>query len=206
LYETFDCIVNPLPLKDLPIVGQSDKKKKAMMHGDEGIGVDGLKELDPGPFTHDGIHIDVDQGISHIHYAPVPLLLSHLTMSFLPFSKDMISQVFPLVKVKTTNNNTYGHTYPFQSIVQQQKHLIMGRTCSIMLAFNTRDIFTCFAFYILFCKGLEMMMGSDKNPTASCTYTHVLSCLMSSLPFTGYLRSHKCDLPKSCALFSQLLL
>jgi hypothetical protein len=29
-----------------------------MMHGDEGIGVDGLKkELDPGPSTHDDIHV-----------------------------------------------------------------------------------------------------------------------------------------------------
>jgi hypothetical protein len=36
LYETVDCIVDPLPLspKDLPIAGQSDKKAKAMMHGD----------------------------------------------------------------------------------------------------------------------------------------------------------------------------
>jgi hypothetical protein len=49
LYDTVDCIVNSLPLKDLAIVGQSDKKAKAMMHGDEGIGVDGLKELDLGP-------------------------------------------------------------------------------------------------------------------------------------------------------------
>jgi hypothetical protein len=28
------------------------------MYGDVGIGVDWLKELDPGPYTHDGIHID----------------------------------------------------------------------------------------------------------------------------------------------------
>jgi hypothetical protein len=49
LYDTVDCIVNSLPLKDLTIVGQSDKKAKAMMHGDEGIGVDELKELDLGP-------------------------------------------------------------------------------------------------------------------------------------------------------------
>jgi hypothetical protein len=38
LYSTEGCIVNLLPLEDLPIVGQSDKKAKAMMHGDEGIG------------------------------------------------------------------------------------------------------------------------------------------------------------------------
>jgi hypothetical protein len=44
LYDTVDCIVNPLHLMDLLIVGQSDKKARAiMMHRDEGIGVDGLK-------------------------------------------------------------------------------------------------------------------------------------------------------------------
>jgi hypothetical protein len=26
-----------------------------MMHCDEGIGVDGLKEHEPGPYTHEGI-------------------------------------------------------------------------------------------------------------------------------------------------------
>jgi hypothetical protein len=40
LYDTVDFIVNPLPLEDLPVVGQFDKKAKAMMHSDEGIGVD----------------------------------------------------------------------------------------------------------------------------------------------------------------------
>jgi hypothetical protein len=45
-----------------------------MRHDDKGTGVDGLKELGPGPSTHDGIHVDVDHGTSHIHYALVPLL------------------------------------------------------------------------------------------------------------------------------------
>jgi hypothetical protein len=41
-----------------------------------------------------------------------------------------------------------------------------------------------FTFYILFCKGLEMM-GSDKICTASCTHEHVLSlCHPYPLPFT----------------------
>jgi hypothetical protein len=40
LYDTVDCVANPLPLLDLLIVGQSDKQAKAMMHGDEGIGLD----------------------------------------------------------------------------------------------------------------------------------------------------------------------
>jgi hypothetical protein len=48
LYNTVDCVADPLPLLDLPIVGQSDNQAKEMMHhGDEGIGVDGLKELGP---------------------------------------------------------------------------------------------------------------------------------------------------------------
>jgi hypothetical protein len=46
------------------------------MHGDEGIGVDGLKEFDPGPSTHEGIHVDgiMEHGPSHIHYELIPLL------------------------------------------------------------------------------------------------------------------------------------
>jgi hypothetical protein len=56
----------------------------------------------------------------------------------------------------------------------------------------------CFPFYILFCKGLEMM-GSDKIHTASHTYIHVLSvCHLYS--FTGYLKSHKCELLKGTFL------
>jgi hypothetical protein len=108
LYETVDCIVDPLPLKDFPIVGQSDKKAKAMMHGDEGIGVDGLKEFDPDPSTHDGM---MEHGPSHIHYELVPLppaASNHIISAF-----QQGHQAFPLVKVKTTNDNTYNHTYPF---------------------------------------------------------------------------------------------
>jgi hypothetical protein len=40
----------------------------------------------------------------------------------------------------------------------------------------------CFAFYILFCRGLEMM-GNDKICTASCTYIHVLSLCHLYVPF-----------------------
>jgi hypothetical protein len=46
-----------------------------MRDGDEGIGVDLLKELDPGPSTHDGIHVDVDHGSSYIYYELGPPLL-----------------------------------------------------------------------------------------------------------------------------------
>jgi hypothetical protein len=76
LYDTVGCIVNPLPLEDLPIVRHSDKNTKVIMHGDEGIDVDGLKQLNPGPSTHDGIHLDgmMEHGPSHIHYELVPLL------------------------------------------------------------------------------------------------------------------------------------
>jgi hypothetical protein len=61
---------------DLPIVGQSDKQAKALMHGHERIGVDGLKELDPGPSTHDSIHDGdiMEQAQCHIHYELVPPL------------------------------------------------------------------------------------------------------------------------------------
>jgi hypothetical protein len=80
LHDSVGCIVNPLPLEDLPIVGHSDKNAKVMMHVDEGIGVDGLKELDPGPSTHDGIHVDgiMEHGPSHIHYELVPPLPCHI--------------------------------------------------------------------------------------------------------------------------------
>jgi hypothetical protein len=86
LYQTVDCFVDPLPLKVLPIVGHFNKATKVMMHGNEGIAVDGLKELDPDPSTHDGI---MEHAPSHIHYELVPCHLSCLTTSFLHFSKDI---------------------------------------------------------------------------------------------------------------------
>jgi hypothetical protein len=46
----------------------------------------------------------------------------------------------------------------------------------------------CFAFYILSCKSLKMM-ESDKIPSASCTYIHVLSlCHLYPLPVTWRLQ------------------
>jgi hypothetical protein len=111
LYDTVDYIVDPLPLEDLPIVGHSDEKAKAMMHGDEGIGVDGLKELDPGPYTHDGIHVAdiMEHGPSPIHYKlvpPLPVTSNHIISAF-----QQGHQAFPLVKVQTTKGNTCSHTY-----------------------------------------------------------------------------------------------
>jgi hypothetical protein len=90
LYDTGDCIANPLPLLVLPIVGQSDKQAKAMMHGDEGIGVDGLKELDPGPSSHDNIHNGniMEQAQSNIHYElvpPPPVASNHVISAFQQF-------------------------------------------------------------------------------------------------------------------------
>ncbi len=89
LYDTVDCIANPLPLLDLLIVGQSHKQAKAMMYGDEGIGVDGLKELVPGPSFHDSIHDGdiMEQAQSHIHYELVPL--PHLTTLFQLSSEEI---------------------------------------------------------------------------------------------------------------------
>ncbi len=74
------------------------------MHGDEGIGVDGLKELDPDPSTHDGI---MEHGPSHIQYQLVPLLpvtSNHIISAF-----QQGHQAFPLVKVKTTNDKKVGY-------------------------------------------------------------------------------------------------
>jgi hypothetical protein len=100
LYETVDCVVNPLPLKDLPIVGQSDKKAEAIMHGDEGIaGEDGLKELDPHPSEHDGIHTLVTSWNKlRVTFRRKLYLscLSSLTTSFLLSSED--NGHFPLSK------------------------------------------------------------------------------------------------------------
>jgi hypothetical protein len=127
-YDTVGCIVNPLPLEDLPIVGHSDKNTKVMMHGDEDIGVDGLKEIDPGPSTDHNIHIDgiMEHGPSDIHYDLVPLLpvaSNHVISAF-----QCGHQAFPLVKAKMTNGNTYGNTYHFLPIIRRQNHLIMGGT------------------------------------------------------------------------------
>jgi hypothetical protein len=114
LYDTEGSIVNPLPLEHLAIVGHSEKSAKVrMMHGDEGIGVDGPKELNHGPSTHNGIHIDgiMEHVPSHIHYelAPVPPVMSNHVISAFQHKH----QAFPLVKFKTTDGNTYGHIYHF---------------------------------------------------------------------------------------------
>ncbi len=73
-----------------------DKNTKVMMHRDEGIGVDGLKKLDPGPYTHDGIHVDgiMEHGPSHIHYElvpPLPVTSNHIISAF-----QQGHQAFPL--------------------------------------------------------------------------------------------------------------
>ena len=96
-----DCIANPLPLLDLPIVGQSDKQAKAMMHGDEGIGVDGLKELDPGPSSHDSIHNgDIMEELRVTFTMNLYLCCLCLTTSFVLSRQQGRNQAFPLVKVK----------------------------------------------------------------------------------------------------------
>jgi hypothetical protein len=78
------------PLLDLPIVGQSDKQAKAMMHGDEGFGVDGLKELDPGPSSHDSIHnCDIMEKLRVTFTMNLYLCCLCLTTSFVLSSKDI---------------------------------------------------------------------------------------------------------------------
>jgi hypothetical protein len=169
-----DCVVNPLPLRRLPIVGQSDKKAKAMMHGDEGIGVDGLKELDPDPSTHDGI---MEHG--PIHVPPLPVTSNHVIPAF-----QQGHQTFSLAKVKTTNGNTNNPTYPFSVNPLVAEPLDYGENLFHYAGIQHMRHFTCFVFYILFCKALQMM-GSDKIHTASHTYVHVMSlCHLYPLPVT----------------------
>jgi hypothetical protein len=74
-----------------------------------------------------------------------PVISNHIICAF-----QQGHQAFRLVKVKTTNDNTYNHIYPYLPILQRQTLLIMGRTCSVMLAFETCGII-CFPFYILVC-------------------------------------------------------
>jgi hypothetical protein len=66
--------------------------------------------LKKAPSNHDGI-IDSDQVISHIPYELVTRLLVMSNHVFSAFQQGY--QAFPLVKVKTTNDNTYSHTYSF---------------------------------------------------------------------------------------------
>jgi hypothetical protein len=135
----------------------------------QGIGVVGLKELDPDHSTHDGI---MEHGPSHIHYEivpPLPVMSNHVISAF-----QQGHQAFPLVKVKTTNDNTYGHTYPFSVNPLVAEPLDYGENLFQYASIHHMWHFTCFAFYILFCKGLEMM-GSDKIHAASCTCIYVLS-------------------------------
>jgi hypothetical protein len=74
------------------------------------------------------------------------------------------------------------------------QHVVMGRNwyATTVLdnpASDTCDT-NCFAFYSLFCKG-----GEWQDPH-SLTYVCTCSVLVSSLPFTSYLKSHQCELPK----------
>jgi hypothetical protein len=74
LCDNISCIANLSPLEDLSIVGHFDKTAQVGRHDEEGISVNELKELNPGPSNHDGIHVDVDQEvISHIPYELVTL-------------------------------------------------------------------------------------------------------------------------------------
>jgi hypothetical protein len=115
LYDTVDCILGALPREDLLIVGHSDKKAKVIMHDDEDFGVDGLKELDLDPYTHDGIHIDdiMEHGPSPIHCELVPSLpvTSNLVISI--FQQGY--QAIPVVKLKDNGSNALDHAYHFFS-------------------------------------------------------------------------------------------
>jgi hypothetical protein len=128
LYGIKGCIVNILPLEDLPIDGPSNQKAQAMMHGDVGTGLDRLKELDPGPNTHDGMHVEniMEHGPSSIHYElvpPLPVTSKHVISAF-----QGGHQAFPLVKGKTSNRWQHLPPYlPFLQIIWRQNHLITWR-------------------------------------------------------------------------------
>jgi hypothetical protein len=153
------------------IVGHRDKTTQVKRHDEEGTGVDAQKELNPGPSIHNGICMDVDQVISHISYELVMLSLVVSNHVISAFCKDI--RYFLLSKSRLTMTILMTIPTLFQSTLQWQNHLIMGRTCSVMVPFNTCCII-CFPFYIWFCEGLEMMV-SDKICTAAHTYVHVLS-------------------------------
>jgi hypothetical protein len=58
-----------------------------MIHGDEGIGADGLKELDPDPSSHDSFDDGdiMEQAQSNIHYElvpPLPVASNHVISAF----------------------------------------------------------------------------------------------------------------------------
>jgi hypothetical protein len=120
-----DYIVNSWPLKDLPSVAHFDKTTNEMMHGDEGIGVNGLKELDPDPSTHDGL---MKHCPSHIHYElvpPLPVVSNH--------------RLFLLSKSRQPMTALMAIPTSFQSIL-----------CSIMLAFDMRHFFLfCVLYFVL---------------------------------------------------------
>jgi hypothetical protein len=121
--------------------------------------------------------------------------LSHLTMWFLLSSKDispfLLSKsrqpMATLMSIPTISANHLEaelgctpHTIQLWGEIDMSHRYLSSTitwhpsSCGII----------CFAFYILFCKGLEIM-GSDKICTASCTYIHVLYlCHLYPLPFT----------------------
>jgi hypothetical protein len=75
------------PLRICQLLDNLTKKQRQWWWCDEGIDVDGLKELDPGLYTHDGIHVDdiMEHGPSPIHYELVPslpLLSNHILSAF----------------------------------------------------------------------------------------------------------------------------
>jgi hypothetical protein len=92
----------------------------------------------------------MEYGPSHIPYKFVPLppvASNHVISAF-----QQWHQAFPLVKVKTTNDNTYDHTYPFSVNPLAAEPLDYGENL-FHYAGSIHHILhiTYFAFYILFC-------------------------------------------------------
>jgi hypothetical protein len=61
-------------------------------------------------------------------------------------------QAFLLVKIKTTDDNTYDHTHPFSVNPSVVEPLDYGENLIHYASIQHMWHFTCFAFYILFVK------------------------------------------------------
>jgi hypothetical protein len=150
----------------------------------------------------------MEHGPSHIHYELVPLLpvaSNHIISAF-----QWGHQAFPLVKVKTTNGNTYDHTYYFLPIIRRQNHLIMGQTWYVILAFDTSNPMaqhvTLFVLHFIF----YLVKVSRWWKVTRSLQPHVLTCMFCPYVISTLyqlLEDYKWELSKDTFLvqfFSQL--
>jgi hypothetical protein len=94
----------------------------------------------------------MEQAQKHSHYELVPQLpvMSNHIISAL----QQGHQAFPLVKAKTTNGNTYDHTYPFSVNLLVAEPLDYGENLFPLCWHLTHVAFYMFCIYICFVKAL----------------------------------------------------